>query len=156
MKLFKFSKKERICKRNDFQLLSSQATSFYSYPFRCLYLVRPANSFIVKVGISVPKKNFKLAIRRNRIKRMIRETYRLNKTTLYTTFENHAMELLIFLIYTEKKEIPYDILYKQFNLLLNKLIHINLRNELKNTILSIIDIFFMLYLQTQNKFKIIL
>lgn len=105
MKLFKFSKKERICKRNDFQLLSSQATSFYSYPFRCLYLVRPANSFIVKVGISVPKKNFKLAIRRNRIKRMIRETYRLNKTTLYTTFENHAMELLIFLIYTEKKEI---------------------------------------------------
>lgn len=133
MKLFKFSKKEHIYKRNDFQLLSSQDTSFYSYPFRCLYLVRPANSFIVKVGISVPKKNFKLAFRRNRIKRMIRETYRLNKLTLYTTFENQAMELLIFLIYTEKKEIPFDVLYKQFNLLLNKLIHINFRNELKNT-----------------------
>lgn len=133
MKLFKFSKKERICKRDDFQLLSSQDTSFYSYPFRCLYMARPANTFIVKLGISVPKKNFKLAFRRNRIKRMIRETYRLNKSTLYTAFENETMELLLFLIYTEKKEIPFDVLYKQLNLLLNKVIHINIRNELKNT-----------------------
>lgn len=133
MRLFKFSKKERICKRSDFQLLSTQDTSFYTYPFRCLYLARPANECIVKLGITVPKKNIKLAFRRNRIKRMIRETYRLNKATLYTTIENQAMELLIFLIYTEKKEIPFGVLNKQLNLLLNKLIHINFRNELKNT-----------------------
>lgn len=133
MKLYKFSKKERICKRNDFQLLSLKGNSFYSYPFRCVYIVNASDSFKIKIGISVPKKIFKLAINRNRIKRLIRETYRLNKHILYTTFENQPMEILLFLIYTEKKEMPFDILQKQFNLLLNKLILINFRNELKNT-----------------------
>lgn len=64
-------------------------------------LPRGAESSPVRVGFSVPKKKFRKAVERNRVKRLLREAWRLNKHKLYAAIspENH---LHIFLIFTDK------------------------------------------------------
>lgn len=132
MKLFKFSKKERIYKFSDFQKLTSKGNVLFCYPFRCIYLTCPSDCFQFKFAVSVSKKNFKLAVHRNRIKRLIKEAYRLQKKEIFSPIENQKKEILILIIYIEKKEIPFMVFHKQLNILLNRLVKINLKNDVKN------------------------
>lgn len=132
MKLFTFSKKEHLCKRNDFQNIFLKGKSIHHFPFRCVYLVRPADKLQIKIGISVPKKTFKLAVKRNRIKRLIRETYRLNKHLLYESLQDQTIELLLLFIYTCKNDYTFKEMNKQINLLLNKIIAKDFVKQLKN------------------------
>jgi len=132
MKLLKFSKKERIYKFSDFQELTSKGNVLFCYPFRCIYLSYPSDCFQLKFAVSVSKKNFKLAVDRNRIKRLIREAYRLQKNEIFAPLENQKNEILFLIIYIEKKEIPFIIIRKQLNILLNRLVKINQKNHNKN------------------------
>ena len=100
-----FSKQERICNRDDFKLLFSDGKSFFSYPFRCVFYENPSDELLVRIAISVSKKKFKLAVDRNRIKRLIREAYRLEKQYLYKHSTPTALNMLI--IYTENKILDY-------------------------------------------------
>ena len=76
-----FSKSERITSRREIDLLFEQGSSFLVYPLRIVFLSIPkaVNSEPVSVLVSVAKRKFKRAVHRNRIKRLIRETYRLSK-----------------------------------------------------------------------------
>jgi len=58
----------------------------------------------VRIGFSIPKKRFRKAVQRNRVKRLSREAWRLNKTTLYEVIPA-PQQLHIFLIFTGT-EIP--------------------------------------------------
>lgn len=98
-----FSKQERICKRNDFIVLFSEGKSFFSYPFRCIFCGEKADSSFVRIAVSVSKKKFKHAVDRNRIKRLMRETYRLEKQHLYHLMEETPLQLDILITYTENK-----------------------------------------------------
>jgi ribonuclease P protein component len=91
----------------DIELLFGSSCSFKSFPLRVLYEKKyPRSSKTgVSVLISVPKKKIKKAVQRNRIKRLIRETYRLNKTIL-TDFQKEAgYDLCVAFIYLGQ-EIP--------------------------------------------------
>ncbi len=132
MKLFKFSKKERICKQNDFQYAFSKGEMIKHFPFRCIYIIRPSDKLQIKIGISVPKKTIKLAIERNRIKRLIREAYRVNKHLLHDYFQQQSIELLIIFVYIYKNKYSFNEMNKQVNALLNKIIARNFTKQLKN------------------------
>ena len=121
MKKFSFSKQERICKRNDFQEILSNGQSIYSYPFRCVYVWRDSDSFSVRIAISVSRKRFKHAVDRNRIKRLVRENYRLEKHQLYQHYADCNQSLDILIIYTDTKILSFSLLQKSLIKLINKL-----------------------------------
>lgn len=83
---YSFSKKERLCsKRIIDTLFDGGSKSFSAYPLRAVFRPVDLNTDeeLVSVLVSVSKKHFKRAVKRNRAKRQIREAYRKNKHMLY-------------------------------------------------------------------------
>jgi ribonuclease P protein component len=107
MKTQGFSKEERICRKNDFNMLFSDGKSFFSYPFRCVFCKKAAEAFTVRVAVSVSKRKFKRSVDRNRIKRLMREAYRLEKHVLYDRPQQPPEQLDLLIIYTESKILKF-------------------------------------------------
>jgi ribonuclease P protein component len=93
-------KSERLCLKNDIHRLFDCGVSFIAYPLRILYL---SESTVLRVGVkvlaSVSKKRFKKAVHRNRIKRLIDETYRLNNSKLKSLVSQNGKQLHIAFMY---------------------------------------------------------
>lgn len=94
LKKCSFRKSERLCsKRIIDQLFAGKNRSFAAYPLRAVFTAvsEGAGKEPVVVLISVSKKHFKRAVRRNRVKRQIRESYRRNKQILLQVLEQEGM-----------------------------------------------------------------
>ncbi len=89
-----FSKDERLCSRKRIKaLFGAGSRSLAAYPLRAVYIMEGREDVPVEVLISVPKRLFKRAVDRNRLKRLIREAYRLNKHILWQALEGKHMSL---------------------------------------------------------------
>lgn len=87
---FSFHKAERLCSRRLIEALFSGGNkSMSAFPLRVLFMPLPAEAGqpSVSVLVSVSKRRFKRAVRRNRVKRQIREAYRKNKRILVEALE---------------------------------------------------------------------
>lgn len=79
----KFPKSERLHSKKQIEELFSRGTSFTIYPLRVVFLKKPLESKLPnQVLVSIPKKVFKKAVDRNKLKRRIREAYRLSKQVI--------------------------------------------------------------------------
>jgi ribonuclease P protein component len=109
MQNFKFSKEERLCSEKLLNELFKNGSSFLFYPFRVTWLVQPSTQqFPVQVVVSVPKKRFKRSVDRNRLKRIIKEAYRLNKASLlYSFLEQKDQNILLALNFVGKEILDY-------------------------------------------------
>lgn len=96
MKLFGLSKKERIKSKNDFALVysSGKTINSYSLKLKAIFFVQETNESGVKAAFVVYKKAGK-AVWRNRIKRLLRESYRLNKNSLVELCRTKGVSLLV-------------------------------------------------------------
>ena len=81
-----FSKEERLCSRLLIEKLfnGDRSKSVMSFPLRAIFMTEERDDSCVraKILVSVPKKNFKHAVDRNRVKRQVREAYRHHKQIL--------------------------------------------------------------------------
>ncbi|VBB47338.1 Ribonuclease P protein component [uncultured Paludibacter sp.] len=93
--MYTFPKKEHLCGNKNIENLYTNGKSFLIYPLRIVYLQIEKEEVPVRVMVSVSKKKFKRAVKRNRIKRLIRETYRLNKNELIAYAEQNDIKLHI-------------------------------------------------------------
>lgn len=91
-----FKKEERISSKKEIELLFNQGSSYMSYPLRIVYVEnKPLLDVPVSILISIPKKRLKHAVKRNRLKRLVREAYRLNKSPLHSFLKQKNKGLLI-------------------------------------------------------------
>lgn len=118
-----FPKKEHLCGDINITRLHEQGTAFMSYPFRVVYLKADEKESVpVRVMVSVPKKRFKHAVDRNRIKRLTREVYRLNKNEIIDFVTDHNLRLHITFQYISNEVEAYELLEKKMRNALRKLI----------------------------------
>lgn len=109
-------KEERLKSKKLIEELYQKGDSVKVFPLRMIFLqTEHTSNFPVQIGVSVAKRNFKLAVHRNRIKRLMRESYRLQKEIVY----NHVESPYIFMIsYIGKVEVPYQELFLKMEKLL--------------------------------------
>ena len=109
-----FPKEEHLCRKKLIEeLFSKQGSSFGVYPLRIVWIPAPAPTTAPpQVLISVSKRTFKRAVDRNRLKRLIREAYRLNKYRLTEQPNGHSIALLG-IIFTGKEKSPLTLVEKK-------------------------------------------
>lgn len=102
---FKLPKAERLCSKNSIDLLFSKGESFVVYPFRIVYTFLDATQQESRAAmfVSVPKKKFKRAVKRNLIRRRVKEAYRLNKNQIWSVLEQNDQHIGIAFLYLDKE-----------------------------------------------------
>ena len=111
MSFFSFRKDEILRKKKLIDRLFADGTSFFIYPFKIFWLSTPLeNDFPAQILISVTKRHFKHAVDRNRIKRQIREIYRINKHQLYEHLEKSNHQGALAIIYTANVHMSSEVL----------------------------------------------
>lgn len=118
-----FPKSERLCGEIRIAKLFSEGKAFVVYPFRFVYQITDErNAAAVRVLISVPKKKFKKATDRNRIKRQMREVYRLNKYELFRFCEDNEVNLIVGITYIADKKSEFKSMNTRMIIALKKLL----------------------------------
>ncbi|MDR0348067.1 MAG: ribonuclease P protein component [Tannerella sp.] len=110
-----FPKSERLFLKKDIERLFDDGQSFISYPLRIVYLSDAADlssASGISVLIGVPKKRIRKAVQRNRIKRLIREAYRLNKNDFLSHCVQGGKHLRMAFMYVCNETRPYADLEK--------------------------------------------
>ncbi len=97
------------------EALFASGKSFNAFPIKVFYTIAPINQTdlaaksterdVVKAGVGVSARNFKKAVDRNRIKRLLREVYRTQKQDLINTVAQQVSELNVFFLFVGK-ELP--------------------------------------------------
>jgi ribonuclease P protein component len=106
---YTLSKNERISAQKDIDLLFGEGSSFTVYPLHVIYKEKKTISGVpCSILVGVSKKRFKRAVKRNRIKRLIRESYRLNKNELLDFLLSKNKELLIAFVYVDTNLCEYN------------------------------------------------
>ena len=119
-----FPKYERLCKENDINALFKQGTGFMQYPFRVVYLFRRDESRPVtcRLLVSVSKKKFHHAFKRNRVKRLMREAWRKNKAALYKSCLGDNISVDVALVYTATVIHSYEEMLNKTRKAVNELV----------------------------------
>lgn len=103
---FNYPKYEKLKSKTTIDLLFTEGKSVSKYPLRLVYVENSEhNAELIKMGVSVSKKYFKKAVDRNYFKRVLRETYRLNKHLLIDKLDKpHAFMFF----YQSKERLSYQ------------------------------------------------
>ena len=116
------TKEERLYGKRQIEALFGKGKTFYQHPFRIYWLgVEEYGGPPARILISVPKRKFRLAYRRNRLKRLIREAYRKNKPMLMGDGEGDHRQLLIAFIYNGSTILSYTEIERKIILILQRL-----------------------------------
>ena len=98
-------KQERLKSKILLGKLYKEGSSVKSFPLRMVYIQADHSSnYPAQVGVSVPKRNFKKAVSRNRIKRLLRESYRKQKQLVYNSIDKPYVFMIS---YIGKEEFSY-------------------------------------------------
>lgn len=128
-KRFGFGGKEKLKSRKQIEELFLNGKSFSMFPLRVTYRFIPSDETNVQVGVTAGKRFFKKAVDRNRIKRLIREAYRLQKNDLAASLKQKGQKAFLFFMYTDKTIVPFLTIKEAMNKALKRLEKIAEANE---------------------------
>jgi len=120
---FKYSKKDKLKSKKLIEQLFTEGKAVTAYPLKLVYLKTEfTDGSLLKTGVSVSKRLHKTAVSRNKIKRLLREAYRLNKP-LY--FNNSSESYTFMILYLSKDGTTFDKLDHRMKLLFKKFLDKN-------------------------------
>lgn len=118
---YTFSKSEKLCSVSIFEKLFSEGKSVSKFPMRWVFVETNLPAPVpFQFSFSAPKRNFKKAVSRNRIKRQLREIVRLNKPDLII---EEGRQFAIAVVYLGKKMPTYQELERSYKHCAEKFVH---------------------------------
>lgn len=121
-KPFSLSQQERLKSRKQIETLFLQGEAFFVFPYRVRYMLnRQQPETGIRFGVSIPKRNFKKAVDRNRLKRLTRETYRLQKHKLEKVNNTPGACLHLMFYFSHKEMLTYTEIEKGMSAALKKM-----------------------------------
>ncbi len=118
-KQFTLGKNERLKSRKAIEQLFKEGKRFSVTPYRIFYTKNETEGLLVGVGAGT--RNFKKAVDRNRIKRLTKEAWRLQKNELQEKLQSQKKGLHVFFIYTGKEIPEYEQVFVAVKIVLEKL-----------------------------------
>jgi ribonuclease P protein component len=124
MKAFGYHKKEKLKSRTELQAIFTTGKSFSVFPIKVFFIEKDTmgTSVPVHAGVGVGSKHFKKAVDRNRIKRLLREAYRLEKQGLHEVVSAQSKTISVFFLYLDKELPDYTLIRAKMKEGLEKLI----------------------------------
>lgn len=120
---YTFQKEEKLSSRKAISDLFDNGKAFTVPPFRVFWKESTEEiPFPARVAVTVSKKNFKRAVDRNRIKRLLREAWRLNKHILYKHLEQEKLQIILMIVYTPTDMPRQDIITLNIEEVVSKLL----------------------------------
>lgn len=117
-----FPKAEHLCGEKRIARLYTQGEAFMAFPFRVVFRIEQKKDIApASVMVSVPKKRFKRAVKRNRLKRLLREAYRLNKHALIDLLDEKQLQIHVAFNYVSDEELDFVTVEKKMKIALQKL-----------------------------------
>jgi ribonuclease P protein component len=120
-----YSREERLKREQHIATLFRTGKAFSVFPLRVIYLDVPRpgleGTSPVQTGFSVPKKKWRNAADRNKIKRLMREAWRLQKHILYAALPE-KLQLHLFFIFTDTRKAKYATIHACVETSINRLI----------------------------------
>ena len=121
-KKYSFSKNERIKSNKEISRIFNCGIFLFSEHISLCYTESSViNPKFNKIAVSVAKKHFKSAVKRNKLKRQIREVYRLNNDIINAVSELSSVYYHMVFVYKSKKIIPYQNIKEELTSLLKKM-----------------------------------
>lgn len=125
-KNFTYQKKDKLKSRKQLQFLFSKGTAITMHPIRLLYTIEKAEAGIfpnglLQAGVGAPSRQFRKAVQRNKVKRLLREGYRLEKPNFTNSISLTNMRLNLFFLYLDAQVQTQQQIQATINLILQKL-----------------------------------
>jgi ribonuclease P protein component len=122
VKQFSYNKKEKLKSRKRLEALFTSGAMFIVFPLKIFYQEVELQDNILKTGVGTSRKNFRKAVERNRIKRLLREAYRTEKPGLLNYLQQNKKQIALFFLYIDKSLPEYHVLKEKMQQAIEKLI----------------------------------
>lgn len=132
-KIFTYQKGDKLKSRKQTQFLFSNGTAISIHPIRLLYtyetnLNQSFPEVQIQAGVGAPSRHFRKAVHRNKVKRLLREGYRLEKPDFIKSLHLTNARLNLFFLYVDVTVQSQQQIQATIKLLLHKLVErINLK-----------------------------
>lgn len=117
----RFGKEFKLTGKKLLEEVYTEGQTLKEYPFVVKWKLIQNEKAAIQLALTVPKRNFKLAVTRNLLKRRIREAVRLNKHLLENKLKTEHKQLAIFVIYTGRDVQKSAFIRKKISTILQKL-----------------------------------
>ena len=119
---FSYQKKDKLKSRKQTQFLFAKGQSMNAFPLKLIYTIEASEPGTLQAGVGAPSRTFRKAVARNRVKRLLREGYRLERPA-FVEAANTAMEKLrvnLFFLYTDATVITQKEIQEKIKQLLGR------------------------------------
>jgi ribonuclease P protein component len=130
---FSLGKVNKLCSPKIIDEIFESGTQVKSYPFVLKFKeTKLPNDAQFQIVFSAPKRTFRKAVQRNRIKRLCKEAFRAQRHELDNYLKNRNKQVALFLVYTPKEELAINLLGGRTEKLIKKIISQLESNDVKN------------------------